>query len=52
MIVDIPFDSIQYILLVVAIEEKYSFEFDDEYLGENTFTVGEIVQYIRSKMGK
>ena len=44
---DIPVDSLQYIIIVVAIEKEYGFEFSDECLAENYFeSYEQLVEYI------
>ena len=39
--------SIQFIKIIIAIEEKYGFEFEDDYLNyENLGTIEKIVKYM------
>lgn len=46
---EIGLDSVEYVSLVVYFEDKYDFEFEDDYLIADAFeTLGEFVNYIRS----
>lgn len=45
-ILDVPLDSIQYIMLIVMIEEKYGFEFEDDYLMGDDLCLADICEYI------
>ena len=48
---DINLDSIKFIKIVVALEEKFDFEFDDEKLLITEFpTVKTMIEYVESKV--
>lgn len=50
---DIGIDSIGFIAMVVEIEERFGFEFDDEMLNNKYFqTVSELISYIEQKKKK
>ena len=47
---DIGVDSIGFIDMVVEIEERFDFEFDDDKLNHKCFqTVSELISYIEQK---
>lgn len=47
---EIPLNSITFITLVVAIEEQYEFEFDEDMLFFDNFkTVSDLIKYIEKK---
>jgi|HubBroStandDraft_3_1064219.scaffolds.fasta_scaffold741627_2 acyl carrier protein len=50
-LVDIGYDSLKFIELVIKIESFFEIEFEDEYLSYHKFeTVSEVEEYISSKV--
>lgn len=50
---DLGMDSLRFINMIVALENAYGFEFDDEYLSyERLATVKDIADYVQSKAKK
>mgnify|MGYP001635417802 CR=1 FL=1 len=48
---DLPFDSIKFIKMVVALESEFDFEFDDEKLLYTQFqTVKSLIEYVDLKL--
>lgn len=48
---DLPFDSIKFIKMVVALESEFDFEFDDEKLLFTQFqTVKSLIEYVNFKV--
>jgi len=48
---DLPFDSIKFIKMVVALESEFDFEFDDEKLLYTQFqTVKSLIDYVDSQL--
>lgn len=48
---DLPFDSIKFIKMVVALENEFDFEFDDEKLLFTQFqTVKSLIEYVNFKV--
>lgn len=50
---DLGMDSLRFINMIVALENAYGFEFDDEFLSyERLSTVKDVADYIQSKTKK
>lgn len=48
---DLIIDSLSYIEFVVAVEEKFNIEFDDDVLALDTFnTIGDLISYVQKKV--
>ncbi len=52
-LINIVESSIEFIELVVLLEDNFKFEFDDEKLLFDTYkTIGDLIQYVAVKMGE